>query len=156
MGYRNIEMDTSTPKFKAMYESVITAVQELGVSGEVECRFNTHQELRVWRRRCYEYQKITGVAFRIEVVDGTTLILRPTQRVVDARPLTIAGKSVEQIRTEMDNIDYSDTPEVTALMEEYRRIHDKEDKTIELLKTTAKEGADGSGRSESGGDESDT
>lgn len=129
MSYRNVEMDTQSPKFKALYRSVIDAVAELTLSGEVEVKFLDHRALSVWRRRCYEYQKIVGHAFRIEVVDGHTLILRPTRRVVDAHPVTISGKPISVLRDEQFE-DLADLPDLTPEQREIAR------KALEMVEGT--------------------
>lgn len=129
MSYRNVEMDTQSPKFRALYKSVIDAVAELTLSGEVEVKFVNHRALSIWRRRCYEYQKIVGHAFRIEVLDGHTLILRPTRRVVDAHPITISGKSISVLRDEQFE-DLADLPDLSPEQQELAR------KALEMVEGT--------------------
>lgn len=152
MSYRNIEMDTRSERFRKTYESVVDAVAELGRSGEVEVKFLHYTELRVWRRRCYEYQKITGVAFRIEVTDATTLILRPTRRKVDATPLMIAGKPIEQLREELEKIPDEITPEQQKYIDEIVGKATGEHEHLSVKEIFGGSHDDDSGRSNSGGD----
>ena len=80
MSYRNLHLTPHDQEFREKYKSVIDAHVQLKTHGEVEVTFTTHNGMIVWRRRCYEYQKITGETFRIEQLPGFALLLRPRQR----------------------------------------------------------------------------
>jgi hypothetical protein len=80
MSYRNLHLTPQDQEFKEKYESVIDAHDKLRTYGEVEVTFTTSNGMLVWRRRCYEYQKITGETFRIEQLPGYALLLRPRRR----------------------------------------------------------------------------
>lgn len=97
--YRNVGLDTESDRFRRLYTTVIDVVNELAVSGEVEISFHTARDLSVWRRRAYEYQSITGVAFRIESKGFDSLVIRPPHDArTPAAPPIIKGKPLEAVR----------------------------------------------------------
>jgi len=161
VSYRNLHLTSHDQEFKEKYKSVIDAVVQLEMHGEVEVTFTTHNGLLVWRRRCYEYQKITGKTFRVEISHGYTLLLRPRKRrpVGDYGVVSIKPADQHRVIGEPHPLPDAEGVVVTeADMELARRILKKVKEEEEEVDPIAilKGGADGSGRSESGGDESDT
>jgi len=162
MSYRNQHLLPNDPEFKEKYKSVIDAHVQLEMHGEVEVEFSTYNGMIVWRRRCYEYQKITGKTFRIEQLSGYSLLLRPRTRLpvgdyglVNIKPI----RTTDERTTEESRLPDADGVVVSeADLELARRILKKvkkeeaESDPIAILK---KEGADDR-RPESGGDAADT
>jgi len=163
MSYRNQHLTPHDQEFKRIYKSVIDAHVQLTAHGEVVVEFTTHNNMLVWRRRCYEYQRITGKTFRIEMADGYRLHLRPRYR---TPVLDFGIKSVEPVTPGEERPlvppeelpDHTAPPVTEADLEMARRILAKIQKGEKEVDPIAvlKGGADGTGRSESGGDESDT
>ncbi len=86
--YKNMELSPATQRFRVLYKSVIDAVEKLK-SGDVEVMalFDNVESKSRWRRRCYEYQKLTGFEFRVEHRGALGLAIRQTTRVQTTDPI---------------------------------------------------------------------
>ncbi len=161
MGYKNLDLDPRSLKFQQRFRHVISAVDELGQTDEVEVTFAHFADLRSWRHKAYEYQKITGIRFRIEVVDPQTLLLRPTRRATTGEPVMVHGKFIEELRDEHATPMRPLTPDEQEYIDEVVAKAVPADPTFEDIQKilTTKAGGshdDDPGRSESGGDGTDS
>ena len=157
--YRNVGLSVESLRFKNLYGTVIDVVERLKEHDQVEVRFNTLHGMNKWKRRCYEYQAITGNTLRMETGEHYTVVVKPARRSEDFDIAEIGGKDVVAEAVEFAPV--QSTAEMTATRKLAIRAaqllaESEEEDILKLLKTKAKEGADGSGRSESGGDESGT
>lgn len=159
MSYTNLNLTPNDPDFKEKYKSVIDAVAQLETHGEIEVAFTTSAAAITWRRKCYEYQKITGKTFRVEAGAGYTLLLRRRAR----RPIGDYGlikikpvRPGESPSTESDTVPSTEGVVVTeADMELAKKVLERmaeEGEEIDPLAVLKGGSHDDSGRSDSGGD----
>ncbi len=157
--YRNVGLSVESLRFKNLYGTVIDVVERLKECDQVEVSFNTLHGMNKWKRRCYEYQAITGNTLRMETGEHYTVVVKSARRSEDFDIAKIDGVDVVAEAVEFAPI--QSTTEMTATRKLALRAlqlleEDEDTDVLDLLEVTSKEGADGSGRPESGGDESDT
>lgn len=166
MSYTNLNLTPNSPEFKEKYRSVIAAVAKLETHGEIEVGFTHQAGMNTWRRKFYEYQRITGKTYRAEAGEGYTLILRPRHRLargdhglIDIKPHRPGSLPKEVPADELPGqegvvVSEADLELARRILKKVQKEAKEEGETdpIEILKG----GSHGSGRSESRGDESDT
>lgn len=160
MSYSNLSLTPEDVEFRMKYKTVINAVAQLEAFGEMLVEFTTQAGRDTWRRKFYEYQKITGKTYRAEAGPGYSLVIRRRARlpqgdhgVIRMRPVhevtdvteplqdfgAVSEEMMEQARVAMARVGVTPQDPASILTKSHEELQGEKEELAEEIRAKEKE-----------------